>query len=143
MSGQVRPGAGYWIFAIVSLLWNGFGGFDYYMTQTRNPAYLGQIPAEIVQFIASMPIWATVAWAVGVWGSVLGAVLLLLRSGWAVPAFWIALLGLAVSTVYQVRAGMPPAMTTPAMLGMTAVIWLALIVQLGFAIRSGSKGYLG
>ena len=85
MSGQVRPGAGYWIIAVVSLLWNGFGGFDYYMTQSRNAAYLSQFPAEIMQFIDIMPVWATVAWAIGVWGSVLGSILLLLRSGWAVP----------------------------------------------------------
>jgi len=143
MSGQVRPGAGYWIIAVVSLLWNGFGGFDYYMTQTRNPAYLSQFPAEIIQYIDIMPVWATVAWAIGVWGSVLGSILLLLRSGWAVPVFWISLLGLAASTCYQVYVGMPPSMQTPAMLGMMAVIWLALIFQLWFAMRSAAKGYLG
>lgn len=143
MSGQVRPGWSYWVIAIISLLWNAFGGFDYVMTKSHDPAWLSQFPAGIIDYIDAMPIWATAAWAVGVWGSVLGSILLLLRSRWAVPAFWLSLIGLAVSTCHQVLTGMPPAMTTPAMLGMTAIIWIALIFQLGFAIRSGRRGYLG
>jgi len=142
MATQARPGWGYWVIAVISLLWNGFGGFDYVMTQMRNPDYLKQFPADIVSFIDAMPGWVTAAWAIGVWASVLGSILLLLRSGWAVPVFWLSLLGLAVSSCYQFYVGVPPSMATPAMIGMTAIIWLALIFQLWFASRSAAKGYL-
>lgn len=143
MAGQVRAGWGYWVIAIISLLWNAFGGFDYYISQTRNPAYLAQFPAEIVTFMDAMPAWVTVAWAIGVWGSVLGSILLLIRSRWAVQAFIASLAGLVASTAYQVAVGMPPSMMTPAMLGMTLVIWAGLLFQIWFARRSAARGILG
>lgn len=142
MNGQVRAGGLYWGIAVVSLLWNAFGCVDYYMTQTRNAAYLANFPAEIINFIDGMPIWVHAAWAVGVWGSLLGSILMLARSRWAVTAFALSLAGLAVSTAYQASIGMPASMTTPGMLAMQAVIWVVLIFLLWYARRSQVSGIL-
>lgn len=60
---------------MLSLLWNGFGGYDYVMKQTRNAAYLGHFPADMSRYIGAMPTWVTALWEIGVWGSVLGALM--------------------------------------------------------------------
>lgn len=91
-----------WIVGVVALLWNGFGAYDYLMTNTQGEAYMagmGMTDAQIAYFNA-MPAWMTVAWALGVWGAVLGSILLLLRMKWAFHAFVISLLGLLGSWVH-------------------------------------------
>ena len=89
MSETIRAKAptSFWVIAVLSLLWNAFGCFDYVMTASRNPGYLAQFPPEMINFLDSFPYWATAAWALGVWGSLAGSVLLLLRSRYAVHAF--------------------------------------------------------
>jgi hypothetical protein len=143
MNGQVRAGWLYWIIAVIGLLWNGFGGFDYYMTQSRNADYLANFPPDVIAFVDAMPFWVQAAWAIGVWFSVIGSVLMLIRSRWAVPAFALSLAGLATSTAYQAIVGMPPSMTEPPMLAITGMIWLILIFLLWYANRAKARGILG
>ncbi len=142
MENTARTGWGFWVIVILSLLWNAFGGFDYYMTQSRNPAYMAQFPAEVMSFIDAMPVWAVTAWAIGVWASLLGAILLLIRSRWALTAYAASLLGLAISNGYQFAVGMPDSMMSPAMMVMNLIIWAALIFQLWYAWRCRNRGIL-
>ena len=84
-----------WAVGMLALLWNGFGGYDYVMTQTNNAAYLAQFTPEQRAYFDSFPMWMEAIWAIGVWGGVLGSVLLLMRSKWAFHAFVASLIGFA------------------------------------------------
>ncbi len=92
-----------WVVGVVGLLWNGFGAYDYVMSHSDGAAaYLagmGMTDAQIA-FGETMPAWTSAPWALGVWGGLLGAVLLLLRMKWSFHAFVVSLLGLLVSLVY-------------------------------------------
>ena len=142
MNDTTRPSWGYWAIAIVSLLWNSFGCVDYTMTQTRNPAYLANIPADMIAYLDGLPAWFSAFWALGVWGSLAGSLLLLIRSRRAVTAFGVSLVGFLVSQGYQMAAGLPPSMQSPAMWGMTAVIAAALVFFLWYAMRAQARGWL-
>ena len=100
-----------WAVGGLALLWNGFGGYDYVMTQTNNAAYLAQFTPEQRAYFDSFPMWMEVVWAVGVWGAVLGSVLLLLRSKWAFHAFLASLIAFAVIQAYQMKKTQAPPMT--------------------------------
>lgn len=137
-----------WVIGLVTLLWHGFGGYDYLMSVTRNASYLEMIPedqrAGMVAYLDAMPPWATATWALGVWGSVAGSVLILLRSRHAVSAFILALLGLIGTSVYTY--GIAPAsamssMTTTSML-ITAAIVLVLVFVLLYSRRQVVAGNL-
>jgi hypothetical protein len=124
-----------WIVGIVSLAWNAFGCFDYYMTQTNNEGYLAAFTAEQRAYFNSFPFWMEAAWALGVWGALAGSILLLFRSRHAVAAFAISLIGLAISTFYQfvisdvdVSALMPPEASY-----ITFAIWIIAIALLAYA----------
>lgn len=138
----VRAPASFWIIAGLSLPWNGFGAFDYVMTQTRNRAYLAQFTPEQVAWFEQFPPIMSAAWAIGVWGSVLGSILLLMRSRHAVPAFVASVAGLAVSTVFQFTTDMPDSLRTAGMIAMNAVIWGALLFFLLYAVRMVGRGVL-
>lgn len=121
----------FWPVAIAALLWTGFGACDFLMANLRDAAYFAQVPPEAVQHLDEMSYWAIGVWALAVWAAVLGALLLLLRSRFAVHAFAASLLGLAGSTVQ--RAGAGP---------MIAVIGIAAVLLLWYALRMRKLGVL-
>jgi hypothetical protein len=134
-----------WIVGVISLLWNAFGCYDYAMTKIDGVNYMrgmGMSDAAIAH-MAALPDWLTVFWALGVWGSLAGSVLLLLRSRHAVTAFVVSLVGLAVSQFYQWFAGpMPADMSTGPMIAMTALIWGALLFFIWYARKQLNAGVL-
>ena len=84
-----------WIVGVLSLLWNAFGAYDHVMTQFRNAQYLSVFTPEQMAYFDNATVWFDAVWATGVWFSVLGAILLLLRSRLARLAIGVSLLGLA------------------------------------------------
>ena len=123
-----------WIVGALATLWNGFGGYDYVMTQTRNEAYLAHFTDPQRIYFESFPIWVEAAWALGVWGGVAGSLLLLLRNRHAETAFAVSLAGLATSTLWQFVLNPPPAgMMTGAMWAMNVVIWIVCIALFLYA----------
>lgn len=99
-----------WIVGILSLLWNGFGCFDFTMTATRNAAYLEPYPQEMLDYWFAMPWWMWAIWVVGVFGGLLGAIALLLRSAWSVRLFAASLLAAAISMGVNMTASDAPKM---------------------------------
>lgn len=138
----VRPPWHFWVIAVLSLLWNAFGCFDYSMTMTRNAAYLAQFPPEMIDYLDTFPTWATTVWALGVWGALAGSILLLGRSRLAVTAFAVSLAGLAASTAYQASTDVPAVMETTGMIVMNLVIWALAIFFLWYAWKQRAKGVL-
>ncbi len=92
-----KPSIWYWVICVLGLLWSIGGGYDYLMVVTENAEYMGKIPAETLDYYNSFPNWLMWPWAIAIWGSVLGWLLMLLRKKLAVPVFLLALLGLIVN----------------------------------------------
>lgn len=90
-----------WAIGIVGLLWNAIGAVDYTMTQTHNEAYLKAVPPAQLEFVYSAPARAVAVWAIGVWGGVVGMLLLLFRRRAAVPVLLASLLGAALIFVHN------------------------------------------
>ncbi len=134
----------FWIVAGVSLIWNAFGATDYTMTRMRNAEWLAQAgdPQEILAWIDSFPMWAQIGWGLGVWGSVLGSVLLLLRSRHAVTAFAVSLFGAVVSFGYQYTIPAPASTDTAFFKVIPLVIVAAIVLQWWWARRKAADGTL-
>lgn len=133
-----------WLVGILGLLWNGFGGYDYYMSQTAGDAYLrsmGMTDPQITYFNA-MPAWMTAVWATGVWGAVVATVLLLMRSRYAFEAFAVSLAALMFSHVYTYLLSNGSQVFGGSMLVMNIVITAAAILFLYYAARMRSAGVL-
>lgn len=135
-----------WIVGILSLLWNAFGAYDYLMTRLRNMDYLrstGLDPNEVLAYIDSFPIWAQFGWGLGVWASVLGSILLLMRSRYAVHAFGASLLGAVLSFGYQLMGPPPPAAMTEGAMAIVPWVIIAIVVALFYyAHRQKQAGVL-
>jgi hypothetical protein len=127
---------------VLALVWNAFGCTDFSMTVTRNPEWLAPLSPEMIDWLDAAPSWTIVTWALGVWGGLAGSLLLLLRSRWAVAAFTISLLGLAVNQIYPFVSEVPAMLTSPASIGMTLVIWAVALFLLWYAVRLRNAGVL-
>jgi hypothetical protein len=146
---SARTPAHLWIVGILSLLWNCFGAYDYFMTRTRGAEYIASAMPGVdanaaLAWINDMPLYAQIGWGMGVWLALLGSILLLLRSRWAVWSFGLSLAGAVLSLGYQLVLAppMPGASESPMMKVMPAVI---LIVALGlflYARAQEKKGVL-
>ncbi len=137
-----------WVVGLLTLLWHAGGAYDYVMTEMRNASYLAMIPEDqrpgFMAYLDAMPSWAVATWAFGVWGSVAGSVLILMRSRFAVPAFGVALLGLIATQSYSYVLAPTSPMSDPSNATMlfTAVIVVVLVGALLYARRQTSAGVL-
>ena len=133
-----------WLVGIVSLLWNAIGAYDYTMTNLRDQAYLDSMgyPAEGIAYLEAFPIWAHSGWALGVWGAIIGSVLLLLRNRFAVLAFGLSLVGLALTSLYEAMADIPPELAAVQPAWFPIVLWSIAVFLLIYAISMRQKGVL-
>jgi hypothetical protein len=135
-----------WVVGVLSVLWNGFGAFDFVQTTTRGEAYMREMGFgdDMIAYYDAMPAWMYVPWTLGVWGAVIGSVLLLLRRRWAVEAFGLSLLGALVSLIYGKLMDPPP----PAPPEMAAMSWMPFVILLiavllfGYAFNMRKRGVL-
>ena len=117
--------------------------FRYLMTQTRNEAYMGNFTPEQLEFFYGLPAWTVAFWAVGVWGELLGAILLLRRNKLAVWAFAASLTGAVVSMFQNyVLDDAMEVMGDPVSLGFTFVIIAAAVALLLYARAMTGRGVL-
>lgn len=140
---QTRAPWHLWTVGVVGLLWNAFGGFDYFMSKTRGDEYLqaAGMNAEQIAYLHAMPAWMTAVWAIGVWGALLGSVLLLMRSRYAVPVFIASLAAFVLSVVYQDLIDPSPAMSTTMMV-MQVVIFVGCVFFVWYSMRARARGWL-
>ena len=132
-----------WIIGVIALIWNAGGAYDYVMTQFQYEAYLAILTDAQRAFLDTVPIWFEAAWAVGVWFSVLGSVLLLLRSRFADAVFGLSFLGLMLSSVYSFGIADRTGLTlSPAQMGFTIAIFVVLAVLWIYARAMTRRGVL-
>ncbi len=134
-----------WIVGGLALLWNAFGGYDYLMSRQHNADYLRSVipdadPAVMYAYMDAMPGYASIGWGLGVWSGLAGAILLLMRSRYAVHAFIASLFGMALSFSYQLFVTAPPGDMNHA-LAVAMVVGVGLVL-LWYAIRQRKAGVL-
>jgi len=145
---EARTPAHLWIVGVLSLLWNAIGCYDYLMTRMRDTDYLAKMmpdvdPNAMLAWVDAFPIWAQAGWALGVWGGLLGAVLLLVRSRWAVLAFGLSLLGALLGLGYQIAMAPPlPGAEGAMMEAMPYVIIVIALVLFLYARAMAAKGVI-
>jgi len=132
----------FWIVAILSLLWNAFGAFDYLATQLELDFYMGAFNEEQLAYFYGFPAWSVAAWAFGVWGAVAGSVGLLLRKKWAVWAFAVSIAGMIVNGIYTFFLSNGLELMGEGAPIITAVIWVVAIFLMMYSRAMAKRGIL-
>jgi hypothetical protein len=148
-SAEGRTPIHLWIVGLLALLWNAFGAYDYTMTRMRNTDYIasampGVDPQAALAWVDALPIYAQIGWGLGVWLGLLGSILLLIRSRWAVWSLGISFVGAVVSLGYQIAFAppIPGAVDSAFMTAMPYVIILITAFLAWYAWTMEKKGVL-
>lgn len=136
-----------WAVGVLSLLWNLIGTADYTFSHLHNRAWLnvgaermGITADDMIAYLDGFPAWLHAFWAIGVWGAVAGSVLLLVRSRFAIWAFVLSLLGLAV-TQFD-RALTPQPAWVQGDLVTNLLLWAVASFLVIYAVSMRRKGVL-
>ena len=146
MASQAKAPMHLWIVGSVALLWNAFGCYDYLMTKTRNADWIAGMmpdvdPNAVFAWVDAAPVWSQLGWGLGVWMGLLGSLMLLLRSRWAVPSFGLSLLGAVLGLGYQMANPMPGVSGAMATVMPIVIILVAAGLFL-YARRQAANGVL-
>ena len=142
MNQETKAPAHLWIVGILALLWNAIGAFDYAATELRLDFYMSQFTPAQLDYFYSFPAWTIAAWAIAVWGSLLASLGLLLRKGWAVGLFGLAILGLAATTFYNFVLTDGMAVMGSSVALFTGVIWIIAVSLFFYARALKRRGLL-
>lgn len=138
-----------WVVGVVALIFTAFGAYDYYMSQIGDRAYIesavGGMGIDVdvaVDYFANFPLWMDLVWAIGVWGGVLGAVLLLLRRRHTYTVWAVSLVALVISNAYGFVEPIPGVTEPATMYIAIAVVFVVMLALTLYARAMAAKGVL-
>ena len=88
-----------WLVGIVGFLWSSIGVLSFMLVQMNVEAVMSQYPPEQREYFESFPLWAVAFWAIGVFGGVIGCLLMLLKKRLAAPILLASVIGAIVSNL--------------------------------------------
>lgn len=141
-SKPVKPPVWFWIVAAVLLVWNLLGVIAYIIHVTMSAEALAALPEAEQLLYQNMPVWATTAFALAVWGSTLGCLLLLLRKKWATPVLIISLVAIVVQMYHSLFVSNSMEVYGPGSAVMSIMVVLVAIFLVWMSRSSTDKGWL-
>lgn len=101
MTSTNKPKAGFWIIAVLALIWNLMGVLAYLAQAFMTDEAKALLPEAERALYNNVPAWATAAFAIAVFGGFLASLALLFRKKLAKPLFLISLVGIIVQMIYN------------------------------------------
>ena len=142
MSDTSKPPTLFWIISGLATIWYIMGCAAYYgMATATVEGVAEQYGQGFADIFATKPSWATAAFAIAVFGGLLGCIALLLRKSWAKILFILSLLGVIIHNVWGVSAGTLEHVGTFDKV-MTVAVLVIAIFMVWFAHKKSAKGYL-
>jgi hypothetical protein len=128
---------------ILGGLWSLIGVVSFMLTQMNVEAVMSQFPPQQRAYFESFPLWAIAFWALGVFGGVVGCLLLLLKHRLAFHVLVASAIGAIVSNLGGVfLLGGLEVMRDTGGLGFTAVPIVLGVVMAYYAWAMRKKGVL-
>ncbi len=142
MTVSTKPPPGFWIAGTLLLLWNAIGVVAYIQDATLTTEALQAMPEAERGLRLARPAWATAAFAIAVFGGVVGCLLLLLRSRRAPPVLVLSLIGVVVQMTHAFLIADSVAVYGPGVLIMRAMVLAGALFLVWFAHRARRRGWL-
>lgn len=127
---QIKPHWSFWVICIAALIWNVMGSINFVM-QT-NPEIVANFPEAAQSLITSRPLWATIAFAVAVFGGVLAELLLLFKKSVAYYLFIASFLGALITNIHTFQVSSAVDIWVGSLMSIliaTFLIWYSKLVK--------------
>jgi hypothetical protein len=122
---------------LLGLAWNIFGTYQFIgsVNSTSESLMAMGMPEAQAQVMTNYPLWMTIAFAIGVFGGLIGSILLLLKKAISEKIFLASLLGYIVLYIGDITEGVFEA------IGKSQVIILTTVVAIAFGLWFFAKSY--
>lgn len=128
----------FWLIGGLGLLWNVMGVINFFVQM--NPDMLAAYRESERAIIKVRPAWATGAFAIAVFGGALGCLLLLFRKSAAFYVFIASLLGVIVTMVHTLGAGVEFGLAE--ILGIVLMPLVVAAFLVWYSKRAEGKGWI-
>ena len=138
VSKDIRPPTWFRIASWLALLWMLSGAAAFMADLTTDEAALAQMTAAQRELYEARPPWLFAVYAVAIVTGLAGAIGLLLRKAWAIPALAVSLVAVAIQFGYTIfgmqaieRVGAAQAVSLPIVVFVAGslMLWLALTAK--------------
>ena len=111
----------------LGLLWNAYGVVQFAgaVTATEESLIATGLTGEQAAVMAHLPLWMTLAFAIGVFGGLAGSALLMLRRALALPVLVASLAAYVVLYIGDIAKGVFAVMGAPQVIILTVVVAIA------------------
>ncbi len=142
MTTTTKPATWFWVVSAIALVWNLMGVMAYIAQVTMSPEALQTLPENERILMESVPMWVTSAFAIAVWGSTLGSILLLLRKKIATPVLILSFVGILVQMYYNLFMSKSMEVYGPGGLAMPIMVLLFGAFLIWFSRKSTGNGWI-
>lgn len=139
---KTKPPVWFWIISVIALLWNAMGVNAYIQQAYKTDSFKAMYTEEQLDMIANTPVWATAAFAVAVFGGILGSLGLLFRKKWAKSLFLLSLLGIIVQMTYNLFISKAMEVYGPGAVIMPILVLVVGVFLLWYSKKAIAKKWL-
>lgn len=140
---NTKPGALFWILAIVFVIW-GLIGCSMYVTEMMmsDEAYATAFGAELAAVRDVYPTWGLSAYAIAVWSGLLAAIVFLLRKRLSVTIFTISLIAAIIGFIPTFTNSVLRDAAGSSFWVMPLIVVLIGIIEILYSRKQASAGVL-
>ncbi|MBT8255082.1 MAG: hypothetical protein KJO23_00950 [Bacteroidia bacterium] len=104
MTTTNKPNIWFWIIAVIALLWNLMGVFQFYASTMMKDSLAENYGETEMEIFNALPSWYFIVFGVAVIAGALASILMLARKKFAVPVFGISLIAVLIQMGYWLFA---------------------------------------
>jgi len=138
----IKPSIWFWIISVVALIWNGMGVNQYIQQAYKTEGFMAMYDEEQLALIEQTPSWAIAAFAIAVFGGLLGSLALLLKKKLANTLFLLSLFAIIVQMTYNFFIIDAMEVFGPGAIYMPIMVILFAVFLIWFSKKGITKGWL-
>jgi hypothetical protein len=142
MTSTNKPKIGFWIIAVIAVIWNLMGVMAYLAEAFMNDEAKALLPEAERALYDNVPAWATAAFAIAVFGGFIASIALLIRKKIAMQLFLISLIGILVQMVYNFFISGAMDVYGPGEMVMPAMVIIIGVFLYMYSKNAITKGWL-
>ncbi|MEL0633818.1 hypothetical protein V6237_13635 [Pseudoalteromonas carrageenovora] len=129
--------------AWAALIWNLLGVIAFAMQVMMTPEMISKLPTDQQAAYSEIPLWSTIAFAIAVFGGLLGCILLLMKKTLAIPIFAVSFSAILLQQYYNFVV-----INSIELLGLSAVFMPIFVITIAIlllyiSIKGKQQSWLG
>ncbi|MDT0554949.1 hypothetical protein [Patiriisocius hiemis] len=142
MTTTNKPNTAFWIIAVLALLWNLMGLFQFFGVAFMLEAMVEALPEDQATLYTSIPQWYIIVFGIAVFSGVLACITMLIRKKITVVLFLISLLAVLVAQIYWIFATDVMDVIGPTAIAMPLIVIAIAIFLYFYSKGAAQKGWL-